>query len=158
MRNPIHRGLVLVTTIAALAAGASGVAAAAPAGNDPGGPGDVAVIALRPLGDSASRGRATLVRHGDGTTVRLAVTRLPKGAHAAVKLHANRTSSAVRAAYVTLPRLHANAGGSASATGELRFRGRAAVALDDVADGGHTILVVVGGRVVASGVIPTVVG
>jgi hypothetical protein len=35
---------------------------------------------------------------------------------------------------------------------------RAAVALDDVADGGHTILVVVGGRIVASGVIPSVVG
>jgi hypothetical protein len=84
------------------------------------------------------------------------VTGLRPGTRAHVRLHAGRTSSAVFASFVALPELRAGKSGTARAKGEVLFQGREPVELQDIADGGHVIVVSVGTRVLASGVIPNV--
>jgi hypothetical protein len=139
----------------AIAASAAAFADAAPA-HPPFDPADVAVTPLQEYEGSGTRGRVVLTRAGAGTRVVIAVTGLRPGTRAHVRLHAGRTSSAVFASFVALPGLRAGKGGAARATGEIRFQGRDPVELEDVADGGHVIVVTVGTRILASGVIPNV--
>ena len=67
-------------------------------------------------------------------------------------MYAN-TCAEPSASFAALPELKADAGGKATATGSIRYRGTEAVALATMADGAH-IIAIQTGHMVACGVIP----
>jgi hypothetical protein len=67
-------------------------------------------------------------------------------------MHAN-TCTQPSASFAALPKLTADAGGKATATGSILYRDTEAVALATMADGAH-IIAIQTGQMVACGVIP----
>jgi hypothetical protein len=99
-------------------------------------------------------GTATLAAAGRGTRVFLDVSGLAPGARAVGRLHAGATLARLSASFSLLPTLRADATGKAKAAGRLLFQGREDVRLSAVADARHVIVIALGGRVAAYGVIP----
>lgn len=139
------RLVALLALVVALLVPQTGAAARAPAVS----------ISLEPVAGGQVRGGATLAADRGGTRVQLAVAGLPRGASAAVRLHAGACSDLDRlsASSALLARLTAGPGRAHAAT-RVRFRGSEEVPLSALTDGEHVIVVAVGGRVVACGTIP----
>ncbi len=109
-------------------------------------------VQLASTGGSTVTGTATLTADGEATNVTLEVTGLPANAAARATMQAG-TCEQPGASFAELPNLQADANGRATATGKVLFRGTEDVALATMADGEHTLSVVVD-QVVACGVIP----
>ncbi len=121
---------------------------------------------LSAQGGSGVTGTATFTAAGDvahaprlddATEVALVVSGLPPGASAQASVQAG-TCATPGASAAMLPSLTADAGGRATASGFVLFRGAENVAFSTVADGGHVVSITSGGRVVACGAIPRAAG
>jgi len=112
-------------------------------------------VKLASRGGSSVTGTAVLTADGEATSVTLEVSGLPANATARATMNAG-TCDEPSASFASLPDLVADASGKASATGKVLFRGAEDVALATMADGEHTLSVVVD-QVVACGVIPAAV-
>lgn len=110
-------------------------------------------VSLNPVDNSGVTGTVHLVAAGTGTEATLDITGLDPNAQATATLHAG-TCDLPGASFAPLPALTADAGGRATATGSILFHGTEDVALADIADDEHVIVVQAGSRVVACGVIP----
>ena len=113
---------------------------------------ETVTVPLEAVEGSGVSGTAVLTAAGEGTNVALEVNGLPPGATARATMQAG-TCATPSASFAALPDLTADAGGRATATGSVLFRGAEAVALATMADGEH-ILAIQTEQVVACGVIP----
>jgi hypothetical protein len=132
-----------IALAAVLAAGLLAGSAAA------GGP---AKARLQPAGSSRVAGTATLTARGAGTTVALALRGLRPRASFHALLHAG-TCARSGASFALVAAAKADATGTVRSSGSVLFHAQP-VGIRTIADGGHVIAVVAGGRVVACGVVP----
>lgn len=113
---------------------------------------EAVTVQLNPMDGSGVSGTATLTAAGEGTEVTLDLQGLTPNAAAQAAMQAG-TCDMPSASFAALPELTADANGTATATGEILFRGTDAVALATMADGEH-VITIQAGQVVACGVIP----
>jgi hypothetical protein len=142
--NRLRVALVAVAALAALAAVATA------------GAGTKVTVRLAPVDGWSVRGTVILTGVGAGTRAVLDVKGLPDGARAVSRLHAGTALDGLSASFAPLPKLRADEAGRARASGRILFQGREPVALADVADAEHVIVVALQGEVVAYGVVPAV--
>jgi hypothetical protein len=114
---------------------------------------------LRPVppgvfGSSGVYGSASFGPYRGGTLTALVVHNLRPGGFARARLHAGTSLRRLSASFTLLPELHANRRGTARVQGRVLFRGIEDVAFADIADGRHSVVIVVRGRIVAFGVVP----
>ena len=115
-------------------------------------PGQTVTVRLGAAGSGVT-GTATLVAEGGATRVSLVVDGLTPGAGYVARLHSG-SCAAPSASFAALPALQADAKGRATAAGFVRFRETMDVALADLADGDHVIVIARDGETVACASIP----
>lgn len=111
------------------------------------------IVKLRAVAPAHVTGTVILRSLPAGTRATVEVRRLPPHARATTTLHAGTALPRLSASFTPLPSLKASATGRAKAVAPVRFRGKP-VALYDIADGEHAVVVHVGTKVVAFGVVP----
>jgi len=135
---------------------AAAAAVAALAAVSTAGAGTKVTVRLAPVDGSSVRGTIVLTGVSSGTKAVLDVKGLPGGARAVTRLHAGTGLESLGASFAPLPKLRADAAGRARASGRVLFQGREPVALADIADAGHVIVVALRGEILAYGVVPAV--
>jgi hypothetical protein len=111
-------------------------------------------VKLKPVAPSKTTGTVILRSIADGTRARIELRRLPGAVDALVKIHAGTRLSRLSASHTFVARLPSSPAGVATGASPVRFRHREPVALNEIADGEHSVVVSVGKRTVAFGVIP----
>jgi uncharacterized protein len=110
-------------------------------------------VQLASVAGAGVSGQATLTSTAGDTQVTLDVAGLTPGQPYTSQLHAGNCAQP-SASFTDLPQLAADAVGHATASGAVRFRGLEAIALSDLADGNHVIVIALAGQSVACGTIP----
>ena len=110
-------------------------------------------VHLAPVAGSGASGAATLVAEGEATRASLDVGGLTPGVRYLSQVHAGSCDQP-SASFTNLPELEADAKGRASASGYVRFRGTEDIALTDLTDGDHVIIIGLPGEPLACGSIP----
>ena len=111
-------------------------------------------IRLAPKGGSGVTGAATVASPGDRAAAAVTVKVRGLAPNAPVRVVLNAVERGrVGASTALILSARADARGSLTASGRVRYRGKP-VTFATIADGAHAISVIAGGRVVARGVVP----
>ena len=115
-----------------------------------------ATVHLQPLVGSRVSGTVFLTALPEGATrFSLQFTGLAPGGTYTAQLHTG-TRTLLSASFTNLATVTADAGGRATATGLVRYRGTEDIPLVELGDGNHVITITRSGRTVATGSIPVV--
>ena len=109
---------------------------------------------LRAVDGSQVQGAVRLSEMGTATIASVSVRGLPPRSTAVARLHAGTSLDRLSASSTRLERLRADGRGNATASGRVLFQGREDVALADIADGEHVVVVESRGRIVAYAIVP----
>ena len=144
------RNGLAVAAVASVALAVAAVAGAA--ARDDGRP--VPTALLKPVRGSGVHGSTSVGPYQGGTVAAIVVHGLKPRSIAVARLHVGTSLGRLSASAVALPVLWANRRGTARANGRVLFRGTDDVRFEDLADGGHSVVILARGRIVAFGVIP----
>ena len=148
------RERIAVVAFAALVVAVLAVAGAAAAGTKAAEGEPYVTVKLNRVAPAKTTGNVILRSIADGTRARIELRRLPGAVDALVKIHAGTRLSQLSASHTLVARLASSPAGVATGAGPARFRNREPIALNVIADAQHAVVVSVGKRVVAFGVIP----